>query len=836
MTSEEPRVLGGRYEVGELIGRGGMAEVHAGHDLRLGRQVAIKILRTDLARDTSFLARFRREAQSAAALNHPAIVAVYDSGESESTESGGAPVLVPYIIMEHVEGRTLRQILNDEKVLDPDEAARVAAAVLGALEYSHERGIVHRDIKPANVMVTRGGAVKVMDFGIARALADTAATMTQTQAVLGTARYLSPEQAQGLDVDTRSDLYSAGCLFYELLTGRTPFVGDPVALVYQHLGEPPKPPSQYQHDLPAAMDAIALHALEKSPDGRYQTAGEFRDDLNAARAGKPISEAAQASLQRAIGPAAAAALHGGDSTELIAAGAPPPEQVAWGRDPDDAPGGGAGAVGLADDYDDFEDTDELPVREERHRGGWIIVGVLGVLALAAVIWIVLATTGGGDDDPPPTQTPATVTVPDVLGETEADAIEVIEAENLVADPQPATEDQAAAVTDATPGDVIAQSPEGGQPAQEQSTVTIYIFGGPETEAIPDLRDQSEEDARDTLAELGFEVAATAEVIDALTAEDEELNALEVTPGNVVRTDPAVGETATPGEDEVTLYLAGDTIPVPTLAGQEESEALETLAAVHIGEDRIDVLEEPSPDPDVEAGTVIRTSPGPGRDFNRSEDTLTVYVASGDVEVPVVSGLTVDDAARELVDRGFVVDERIEEVNSDDVDPGRVVRTSPDAGQEVARGTTIILYIARATIPDLTGSTVGDATDELESLGFQVASDVVEEDDLDVDAGRVTRTTPAAGQRPDRGTEITLYVARSTVALPDLGGLTESEARQALQDADLEVGDVTEEDSSDTEPGQVLRAEQDGDQVNTGDTVERGSSIDLILAREPDNDD
>src|SRR5699024_5239684 len=227
--------------------------VHKGHDLRLGRTVAIKILRTDLARDTSFLARFRREAQAAAGLNHPAIVAVYDSGEQEMRESGGAPVSVPYIVMELVEGQTLRDILNQEKVLDPDEAARVTAAVLAALDYSHERGLVHRDIKPANVMVTRGGAVKVMDFGIARALADTAATMTQTQSVLGTARYLSPEQAQGEDVDARSDLYPTGCLLYELLTGRTPFVGDPVSLVYQHLGEQAKAPSAFQGDLSESL-------------------------------------------------------------------------------------------------------------------------------------------------------------------------------------------------------------------------------------------------------------------------------------------------------------------------------------------------------------------------------------------------------------------------------------------------------------------------------------------------------------------------------------------------------------------------------------------------------
>ena len=205
-----PRLLGGRYEVGHLIGRGGMAEVHAGHDTRLGRTVAIKMLRSDLARDPAFLARFRREAQSAAGLNHPAIVAVYDSGEDSAVESGGARVAVPYIVMELVEGRTLREVLNEQTAMDPGEAAALTEGILAALDYSHRMGIVHRDIKPANVMLTDRGDVKVMDFGIARAVADTAATMTQTQSVVGTAQYLSPEQSQGTTVDSRSDLYSTG--------------------------------------------------------------------------------------------------------------------------------------------------------------------------------------------------------------------------------------------------------------------------------------------------------------------------------------------------------------------------------------------------------------------------------------------------------------------------------------------------------------------------------------------------------------------------------------------------------------------------------------------------
>ena len=225
--------LAGRYEVRSLIGRGGMAEVHLGFDTRLSRVVAIKMMRRDLAQDSIFQARFRREAQSAASLNHPNIVAVYDTGEERDTKSD---VMVPYIVMELVEGVTLREVLRDGRKIVPARALEFTAGVLDALSYSHRAGIIHRDIKPANVMLTPAGTVKVMDFGIARAVADTSATMTQTAAVIGTAQYLSPEQARGEKVDQRSDLYSVGCLLYELLCSEPPFKGDsPVSVAYQHL-------------------------------------------------------------------------------------------------------------------------------------------------------------------------------------------------------------------------------------------------------------------------------------------------------------------------------------------------------------------------------------------------------------------------------------------------------------------------------------------------------------------------------------------------------------------------------------------------------------------------
>jgi serine/threonine protein kinase len=279
----QPRLLGSRYELDSLVGRGGMAEVFRARDVRLHRTVGVKTLRYDLAHDQALQVRFRREAQSAAALNHPSIVAIYDTGEDLANGTA-----VPYIVMEFVDGQTLRDLLHDYGTLPPRRAAEITVSVLTALDYSHRHGIVHRDIKPGNVIVTQSGDVKVMDFGIARN--DVQLALTKTDQVIGTAQYMSPEQARGERVDARSDLYSTGCLLYELLTGRPPFTGDsPVAIVYQHVKEDPVPPSRVDPEVPAWADGIALKALQKDPARRYQSADEMRNDIQQALAGTPVT-------------------------------------------------------------------------------------------------------------------------------------------------------------------------------------------------------------------------------------------------------------------------------------------------------------------------------------------------------------------------------------------------------------------------------------------------------------------------------------------------------------------------------------------------------------------
>src|ERR1051326_4833812 len=357
----QPRLLGGRYELDGIVGRGGMAEVYRARDIRLDRIVAVKTLREDLARDQTFQARFRREAQSAASLNNPSIVAVYDTGEDMS-----GPSHVPYIVMEYVDGRTLRDLLREDRRLLPERAMEITDGTLRALEYSHRNGIVHRDIKPGNVMLTRNGDVKVMDFGIARAVSDAQATMTQTAQVIGTAQYLSPEQARGERVDARSDLYSTGCLLYELLTGRPPFLGDsPVAIAYQHVRENPVPPSRLDPEVPPWADSIVLRAMAKDPRERYQSAAEMRADIQRALSGVPVSgprTATYGGATQRMGPSTAMA---GPPTHAIP------------------------------DYQYADEEGGFP-HDRRRRRRAILLWTLGaLLVLAVVAGVAYAVLGGG---------------------------------------------------------------------------------------------------------------------------------------------------------------------------------------------------------------------------------------------------------------------------------------------------------------------------------------------------------------------------------------------------------------------------------------------------------
>nr|WP_218880863.1 Stk1 family PASTA domain-containing Ser/Thr kinase [Kineosphaera limosa] len=520
-------MLAGRYEVGELIGRGGMAEVHGGYDARLGRDVAVKILRSELARDSTFLLRFRREAKAAASLNHPSIVAVFDSGEDVMHEAGGAEMPVPFIVMEYVRGRTLREILHEDGPVEPMRATRIMAQVLQALNYSHQHGIIHRDIKPANVMLDSADRAKVMDFGIARAIADTAATMTNTSIVVGTAQYLSPEQAQGRDIDARSDLYSAGCLLYELVTGRPPFVGDsPVAIAYQHVGEPPQPPSVHNSEVPANLDVVILHALNKDPDRRYQSGDEFAADLESV-------------LRREPTIAAAAAV---DAGEL--APAPLPEKVS-------APVAPA-TTSITTRRADHD-------KSQRNRALPWVVGVLAALAVTLGLWLGRDHLGGD---------PAPVAVPYVIGQPEANANQQITDAGLMPVSQPVA-------NAAAPGTVVEQDPREGE-RPPNSTIQLRVSTGPGQVVVPNLRNFQQDTAIQKLSDLGLEVQGIDQV-----------DSYEVAQGSVVATEPKAEENVAAGS-AVTLKISNGQTVVPEVVGMSEAKAQEALSKVGLRYRREDV--------------------------------------------------------------------------------------------------------------------------------------------------------------------------------------------------------------------------------------------------------
>ncbi|MEO7069411.1 MAG: Stk1 family PASTA domain-containing Ser/Thr kinase [Nostocoides sp.] len=593
-----PRLLGGRYEVGELLGRGGMAEVHKGYDTRLGRDVAIKLLRSDLARDPSFIGRFRREAQSAAGLNHASIVAIYDSGEDHLTETGGASVSVPFIVMEYVEGRTLRERLTDVGHLEPKEAARVTEGVLDALAYSHRAGIVHRDIKPANVMINGDGQIKVMDFGIARAIADSQATMTQTHAVIGTAQYLSPEQAQGLHVDARSDLYSTGCMLFELLTGRAPFLGEtPVSIAYQHVGEAAPKPSASVADVPESFDAVVAHALVKDREGRYQTAEDFRADLLKARLGRPVSAAAAGSVATSadeatqVVPTSAAAAAGAVGVGVMAGGMPTEVYAAQSVPPTGTNGNTAGLPPIGHDPD--RDPDK------RRVGAYVlltlaVLAVIGGLIFAGVTYL---------DNNKSAAPPAKVLVPKVIGLQQAVAQQTLTDSHLRMQPNPTASDK-------PKGEVISQSQDPGAKVDPNTIIDVEVSAGPGSVSIPDVSGLSVDEATQklTIAPYNFVIAA----------QKQDKNDSTFDKGMVDSTVPAAGQDTAPNST-ITLVVSSGKVTVPDVRGKNSSAAYSALLAAGLTPK---VVQKESPETQ---GTVIDQSPKSGLLDRDATVTITVAI-------------------------------------------------------------------------------------------------------------------------------------------------------------------------------------------------------------------
>ncbi|MFJ9110948.1 Stk1 family PASTA domain-containing Ser/Thr kinase [Streptomyces sp. NPDC102283] len=639
---EEPRRLGGRYELGSVLGRGGMAEVYLAHDTRLGRTVAVKTLRADLARDPSFQARFRREAQSAASLNHPAIVAVYDTGEDYVDG-----VSIPYIVMEYVDGSTLRELLHSGRRLLPERTLEMTVGILQALEYSHRAQIVHRDIKPANVMLTRTGQVKVMDFGIARAMGDSGMTMTQTAAVIGTAQYLSPEQAKGEQVDARSDLYSTGCLLYELLAVRPPFVGDsPVAVAYQHVREEPQPPSNFDPEITPEMDAIVLKALTKDPDYRYQSADEMRADIEACLDGQPVAATA------AMGAAGYGGYDGYNPDQPTTALRP--------ADPNNAQTSMLPPVHPDDGgYDDRSGRRRQP---KKSNTSTILLVVAGILVLIGAILIgrVIFT---------PTSDDGQIKAPNLVGST------VQEAEKRAARTDVTVKVGAEEpCEDQEKGEICSQDPSAETLMDKDGTVTVVVStGAPKTE-VPNVLEKSEDGAREVLEEKGFTVNVTTEES-------------EKTEGTVIEQSPKGGEKADDGA-EITLTVAVQTTdPMPDVRTRQYDAAVAQLNQLGFTNvSRTDV------DSEKPAGEVIEQTPaGPSKQAKDAQIVLKVSKGPAQPEQVAIPGdignRPYQDVKAQLEGLGFVV---ALSQGSVDKPNAKVITSSPAPTTPADKGSTVTL--------------------------------------------------------------------------------------------------------------------------------------------------
>jgi len=502
-VSEQPVVLGGRYRVGRELGRGGMAKVFEGTDTVLGRTVAIKVLSPQFADDEGFVQRFRREAQAAARLSNPNVVSVFDTGAD-----GG----VHYIVMEYVEGRTLADYLAGGGRIMPDRAIEIAESVCGALSAAHAQGVIHRDIKPGNIMLTPTGQVKVADFGIAR-MTTTAETVAQTAAVLGTASYLSPEQAQGQPVDGRSDIYSLGCVLYEMVTGRPPFLGDsPVTVASKQVLEQPTPPSKLNGDVTPDLDAVILRTLAKNPANRYQSAEELRADLERVRQGLPV-----------------------EATPLLAP--PPPTQV----------------IPTA--------TEVMGAPEPERSRWWVPVLVIGLLlaGIGVLLWLFANDILGGDGEESPP--PALVVVPNVVDLQLRDAQAALEEAGLVA----AEDVVRVEDPELEPNTVIEQDPAAGAEVAEGTEVVLTVVKAPGPVAVPTVSGLQASAAQLILEDAGF-------VVD---RQDEASTTVAV--GAVIRTEPPEGEEAEFGSTVTIFVSTGPgTVAVPEVRCLSFNAALNRL--------------------------------------------------------------------------------------------------------------------------------------------------------------------------------------------------------------------------------------------------------------------
>jgi serine/threonine-protein kinase len=622
----EQRVYTNRYEIVRHLARGGMAEVYLAHDQLLDRRVALKVLFPEFARDPAFVQRFRREAQSAANLNHPNIVAVFDWGEEDGTY---------FIVMEYVEGRSVREAIQADGPLYPNLAADLASDIAGALGYAHRNGVVHRDVKPGNILLTPQGQVKVTDFGIARA-AGTSEGLTQTGSVMGTATYFSPEQAQGLPVDARSDVYSLGVVLYEMVCAIPPFSGEsPISVAYKHVREEAPRPTVVNPDVPVALENIILTAMAKLPDSRYTSADDMRADLARFRRGEQTSSV----------PMTAVPVTGADVTVVN-----PRMDRVYDRT----------TVGTV------VPSPTIPTAPRRSAAPFVLALVALLAALAGLGYLLakqLSGDGGGAE---------LVEVGNYIGQTESEARIRIEERGLKADVVPEENDQVPA------GQVFGQTPGFGIKLEKGKPVTLQVSQGKGEVKVPDVTGETLDDAQQRLADADLQYRVLQETSDT------------VDPGTVIRTDPPAGSQA-PKESVVKIYASSgkEQVEIPDVSGQNPVEASNALGAKTLTVEEIRQTSDT-----VEEGTVIGTNP-PGGTKVAKGSKIQLIVSSGkeQVRIPNVVGLSKSDATTELQNAGFQV--AVREVTSlDPSNAGRVIAQSPSADSKAAKGSVVTISVGK----------------------------------------------------------------------------------------------------------------------------------------------
>jgi beta-lactam-binding protein with PASTA domain/predicted Ser/Thr protein kinase len=758
----EQRVLSDRYRIVKHLARGGMADVYEAEDTLLNRAVAIKVLHANFASDEAFVARFRREAQAAANLSHPNIVAIYDWGKDAGTY---------FMVMELIRGRTLREIMKTEGAIMPRRAAEITAEAAAALAVAHQHGVYHRDIKPGNIMITDDGSVKVTDFGIARAL-DDSEELTRTGAVIGTATYFSPEQAQGLPADDRSDVYALGIVLYELLAGKPPFTGEsPVAVAYQHVSETAVSPDQINPEAPRELAAIAEHAIRKSPDQRYQTAEDFRADLLRYLSGSE--------------PVAAAAMVAAAATSMI-----PPNTAGPGYAPAPAP----------------TQTFDAPIEERSQTSYWIAVGALIVVLLVGVFLLFRLLTGGE-------AVAATVEIPNLEGLPAEQAFEMLQDLDLKF--RTTTEVSA----DVEVGLVIRTDPSAGSMVEAGSYVNIYVSSGAEEFGIPDLTGENVDVARALIEAQGFAVGD----IEYVLTEDVDENI-------VIGQSPSEGTTAPPGTEVDLIVSAGpSSIEVVDVTGRSAQTAV--LDLTRAGFENITTEETPSND--VLAGFVIETNPKAGQIIPR-DATITVIVSSGPepVDVPDLSGMSTAQAESRLNALGLlmVISSQTVEVPFDSGLIGNVAEQTPSAGTEVEVGSevTVRLGIARqVTVPNLVGQPTSDAEASAAAVGLNVDITGTTVTNDQAKDGTIATQSPASGSVVDEGGFVDVTVYSYEPIVPDWVTAQATLAQAQQQAANIGLGTVTQVGTVPTANAALVGKIASQDPA-AGTSVAKGTDVDVTV--------